>query len=103
MKKYEQSAKNNGLGFIPIVFETTGRMHPVARALLVDVIQRAAKEKGAPFVAIWKYWISSLMIGLQKNLAEGILERCSSIYGRMFSETFESRRDMIVDIDYIRV
>ena len=46
MKKYEKRAKDIGLGFIPIVFETTGRMHPDTRALLVEVIQKAATEKG---------------------------------------------------------
>jgi hypothetical protein len=102
MKKYEKRAKDIGLGFIPIVFETTGRMHPVTRALLVEVIQKAATEKGAPFASVWKYWISSLMIALQVNLSEGIFERCSNIYGRMFDETFESRQEVIVDIDYIR-
>ena len=49
MRKYEQAATAIGLGFIPIVFETTGRMHPVTRSLLVDVIQSAAKEKFQPF------------------------------------------------------
>ena len=68
MRKYEHVAKANDLGFIPIVFETTGRMHPVARSLLVDVIQRTAKERGAPFTSVWKYWISSLMLGLQVKL-----------------------------------
>ena len=103
MRKYEQAATAIGLGFIPIVFETTGRMHPVTRSLLVDVIQRAAKERGAPFPAVWKYWISSLMLGLQIKLAEGILERCRNIYGRMFEETFESNHDVIVEMDYIRI
>ena len=103
MRKYEQAATAIGLGFIPIVFETTGRMHPVTRSLFVDVIQRAAKERGAPFPAVWKYWISSLMLGLQVKLAEGILERCRNIYGRMFEETFESNHDVIVEMDYIRI
>jgi hypothetical protein len=40
-------------------------MHPVTRSLLVDVIQKAAKERGAPFTSVWKYWISFLMLSLQ--------------------------------------
>jgi hypothetical protein len=103
MNKYLNIAKENDLGFIPIVFEITGRMHPVTRTLLHDVIKKAATEKAAPYASIWKYWVSSLMMTLQKKLVEGILERCSNIYGSKFEETYETSRVVIRNIDSIRV
>ena len=51
----------------------------------------------------WKYWISSLMICIQRNLVQGIRDRCINIYRRNFDETYESRHDVIVDIDHLRV
>ena len=103
MKKCNDIAKANGLGFIPMVIEITGRMHPVAFRIFEDIVRKASKDRDAPFTAIWKYWISSLMFTLQKGLVSGILERVHSIYGRNFVETPESTRDMISSIDYVRV
>ena len=34
MRKFTEDANNSNLGFIPIVFEITGKMHPVTRDLL---------------------------------------------------------------------
>ena len=101
LHKYEAIASANNLGFIPIVFEITGRMHPVAHTLLEDIIKKTSRDRFAPFEAVWKYWISSLMIVIQKKLVEGIRARCSNRYGRNYDSTFESRHNVIIEIDRI--
>jgi len=103
LNKYQETARNCNFGFIPIVFEITGRMHPVTHALFTTLIKKTAQDKLAPFEAVWKYWISSLMICIQRNLVQGIRDRCINIYRRNFDETYESRHDVIVDIDHLRV
>ena len=103
MRKFNEDANNSNLGFIPIVFEITGKMHPVTRDLLHQVIQQKARLKVAPFAAMWKYWVSSLMVTLQKKLVEGILERCSNIYGGKFDVTHESTRQTIIEIGRMRL
>ena len=103
MRKYAADADDNNLGFIPIVFEITGRMHPATRDLLHEVIAQKARDKVAPFASMWKYWISSLMITIQKNLVDGIHERCSNIYGSKFEETHETTRNVIIEIGRMRL
>jgi hypothetical protein len=103
MKKFHEDASNNNLGFLPVIFEITGKMHPEVRTLLHSIVSQKSKQNSAPFAAIWKYWISSLMMTLQKKLVEGILERCFNIYGSRFEETYESNRQAIIEIDRLRV
>ena len=100
--KYDAIASQSGLGFIPAVFEITGRMHPVILGILETVLKKAAKDKFAPFAAIWKYWISALMICMQRKLVQGIRERCFKLYGRGFDESYENRYRKIVEIGYVR-
>ena len=102
-KKFDEDANNSNLGFLPVIFEITGKMHPEVRTLLQDIITQKARQNSAPFAAIWKYWISSLMMTLQKKLAEGILERCFNVYGSRFRETHESTRKSIIEIGQVRV
>ena len=101
--KYDQTAHSSNLGFIPIIFEITGRMHPETYSFFHDLLKKTAVDMLAPFDALWKYWISSLMICIQRKLVHGIRDRCFNIYGRNFDETYESNFDTIVEIDHLRV
>ena len=88
-RKYEQAATAI-LEFIPIVFVTTGRMHPVTRSLIADAIQRAVQGKGA-------FWISCLMLCVfkkkkeEKNYVTALSsgEICGICFVKIFGLKFE--------------
>jgi hypothetical protein len=51
-RKYRAVAPANNLGFIALIFETTGRMHSDIDKLLHNSIKAAAINKGIPFEAL---------------------------------------------------
>jgi hypothetical protein len=79
--KYAGPAASNDLGFLPIVFEITGQMHPESKKLFEVAIKHAAENRNIPYSTLWHYWTSALMVALQRNLADGIIKRCLDIYG----------------------
>jgi len=101
--KYKLHASTSDFGFLPIIFEVSGQMHPLTTRFLSDALERAAKARQIPFRCLWHYWISSLMITLQRNLAEGISRRCMDIYGRKFSNYFENSKETVLNFDYVKV
>ena len=72
MAKYSQLARANNIGFKPIIFDITGRMHPDTEAILKQCIEEAARLKNIPFSRLWHYWISSLQITLQRSVICGM-------------------------------
>jgi len=97
-RKYRAVAPANNLGFIPLIFETTGRMHSNIDKLLHNSIKAAAINKGIPFEALWKYWISSLMIVIQRGNSDAIVKRSEKVNGN-FVETYETSSLAIMDFD----
>ena len=87
---YQKICDNNAIGFLPIIFESTGRLHPTTEDLLKNSLQKAAEVRQVEFSRLWKFWMSSLMMLLQSSLAEGIWVRSNSIFGRKFNYTHES-------------
>jgi hypothetical protein len=79
--KYRQIADANNFGFLPLIFEATGAMHPSAIILLKSVLEQAANARNLPFIAAWRFWISSLVICIQRGLARAILVRSRNVRG----------------------
>jgi hypothetical protein len=99
-RTYREIAPANNLGFIPVIFEITGSLHDQILKLLRVHLQSASATKAIPFAALWKYWMSSLQIVLQRSLANSIIKRAKSIYGH-FEETFDTSRAFMLDFDYV--
>jgi hypothetical protein len=84
--KYGQLACANNIGFVPLVFDVCGRMHPDSKAVLVTCLREASRVRNIPFSKVWHFWMSSLQITLQRSVVSGIdkltvhaLQRGSSI------------------------
>jgi hypothetical protein len=102
-RKYKDISSSLDLGFLPLVFEISGRMHPATEQLLQDCLQHASNSRHIPFPVLWKYWISALMITLQRGLSDGIAIRTFSIYGRRFKESFETTGYAMRDSAYMNI
>ena len=96
-------ALDQGLGFLPIIFETTGQMHHETLPFLVTCLEQASRVRQIPFTVLWKYWMSTLMFTLQRSMAQGIIGRSSEIYGRRFKETYETSRGAVRDFGYMNI
>jgi hypothetical protein len=102
-KKYKVLVEQCQMKFIPIVFEISGKMDANFTALLREVLGFASEERQIPLGPLWHYWVSALMVCLQKHLMEGVQTRSFSLNSRGFTETFESSRSTVHEIDYLDV
>ena len=96
-------ALDQGLRFLPIIFETTGQMHHETLPFFVTCLEQASRVRQIPFTALWKYWMSTLMFTLQRSMALGVIGRSSEIYGRRFKETYETSRGAVRDFGYMNI
>ena len=49
-------ALEQGLGFLPIIFETTGQMHHETLPFFVTCLEQASRVRQIPFTVLWKYY-----------------------------------------------
>jgi hypothetical protein len=98
--KYSSLALSNNLGFFPMVFELSGRLHPASEKIFRDVLEQNAKEKCAPFSNMWVFYMSGLMATLQRQMATTLTSRLGSIYS-MGRQLIVDSNDRINDFAYI--
>ena len=91
VNKYKH-ALEQGLGFLPIIFETTGQMHHETLLFFVTCLEQASRVRQIPFTVLWKYWMFTLVFTLQRSMAQGIIGRSSEIFRQRFKETYETSR-----------
>jgi hypothetical protein len=82
--KYRPLCRPNELGqarysFIPIVYETTGRMHKKLKTFLKAAVKEAARLKKIDDDNIMAYLLKRLSVSLQKSLAKSVLKRCEML------------------------
>jgi hypothetical protein len=78
-------------------------MHPATEQLLQDCLQHASNSRHIPYSVLWKYWISALMITLQRGLSDGIAIRTFNIYGRKFKESYETSGNAMRESGYMNI
>jgi hypothetical protein len=86
MHKYSQLARANNIGFVPLVFDVCGRMHPDSKIVFTTCLREASRVRNIPFSKVWHFWMSSLQIILQRSIISGMdkltvhaLQRGSSV------------------------
>ena len=92
-------ALEQGLGFFPIIFETTGQVHHKTLPFFITCLEQASRVCQIPFTVLHKF----LMFTLQRSMAQGIIARSSEIYGRRFKETYETSRGAVRDFGYMNI
>jgi hypothetical protein len=102
-KKYDVLCSSSGLGFLPIIFETTGRMNESTNSFFSVLIKKASEVKGIPFTVLWRYWISAVGSILAKSLADGISKRAYTLYSTQFNTTHENSKKAVADFEYVDV
>lgn len=76
IRHYDMNVINaNGLGFHPIIFESTGFVHKHTRDYLITLAKRASEEKKIPSAILYSYFIKRLSVRLQKGISDAINRR----------------------------
>ena len=81
--KYEAEANQNNHKFLPIVFESTGRMHPESLKFLRKVGAEGAQDEheGEEDTALFNYFMTSLSVCLQRGLANAYIQGRARVHG----------------------
>jgi hypothetical protein len=79
---YLALANANGLGFLPIILESTGYVHKEAKQFFKDVAAYASEDKKIPADVIYRYLMTRISCVLQQRLSAALIGRCSSLNGR---------------------
>jgi hypothetical protein len=82
-RKYGEIAKENGLSFLPIIFETTGRIHPKSLEFFDCLAAHAAEVKKIDKGIVYGYIMNKLSCTLQKSIAETINSRLHKVNGHL--------------------
>jgi hypothetical protein len=82
--KYSTVSDANNLEFLPIIFETTGKMHPETEIFVKEILQKACED--IPLVhhsVLHSYWYTRISCSIQKSVAEAILTKSRVVNGKL--------------------
>jgi hypothetical protein len=72
----------NGLGFLPIIFETAGFVHENTVKFFKRLAAHAEEEKKIPQAVLYRFMMTQLSVCQQRHQARAIIQRSSSLNGR---------------------
>ena len=94
-RKYLEEARAAGLGFLPLVIDTSGRMHKTLIHVLETALDSAAVVRNIPFSILKHYWFSALEFTLHNAQTRGMVMLKHKVLGKDRVETFETS-DLVV-------
>ena len=72
---YRNIASANNLDFVPLIFESTGKIHPETVTFLNDMLEDCAAGDNS------RFWYGVISFSLQKHIAQSLLARIQDING----------------------
>jgi hypothetical protein len=106
-RTYNEKANNNNHSFLPIVFESTGGIHPKSLEFLKAVAKDVTDDqRGAKEDALFNYFMTSLSVCLQRGLANAFINGRTRIHGsgeeRYFHDTYTYSREAVEEYALLR-
>jgi hypothetical protein len=83
--KYSAVSEANDLEFLPLIFETTGKMHPKTETFLDRTVAEIVNTRDHPGVrsVLQFYWFARVSCCLQKCIADSILSKSRVVNGSL--------------------
>ena len=94
-RKYQDEARAAGLGFLPLILDTSGRMHKTLIKVLETALKSAAIVRNIPLSVLKHYWFSALLFTLHNAQTRGMHVLKHKVLGRDRVETYETS-DLVV-------
>jgi hypothetical protein len=79
---YRDIASANNFDFVPLIFESTGKIHPETVGFLNSMLESAADGDKKRLGALKRFWYGVLSFSLQKFLAQALMARIHDINGK---------------------
>jgi hypothetical protein len=101
--KYLHLAESSNLEFLPLVFEISGAMHDETLSFFASLAKTVSEQKKIPQSVLFRFFMKSLSISLQRNIAQAINDKASHILsGKSVSEPAYDESDAFVrDSEYV--
>ena len=80
--KYRALCARNDSKFIPIVFESSGHMHPEFLKLLAHITDHASNTRKIPAHVLYRYHINTISVILHRCLADAMIRRSAQVLGK---------------------
>jgi hypothetical protein len=81
IKKYGTLCLQNNSKFIPLVFETSGYMHPAVLNLITDFTKHAAHIRKIPAHVLKQYQLNAISVILHRSLSEAMISKSAQVLG----------------------
>ena len=102
-KKYYQIAKDNGLEFKTLLFETTGRMYHKSIDFTSSILNRFNSGYKNGFF-LKKYWLDRISCTFQRHVANGIIDKLKYLNGIQYTEVHYENQFFLTKFgDYLRI
>ena len=84
VNKYGAISEANNLEFLPLIFETTGKMHPKTETFLDRTLTEIIKRRDPVVSSVLNfYWYSRVSCCIQKCIADAILTKSRNVNGNL--------------------
>ena len=103
INSYSVISEQAGLKFLPLIFETTGRMHEETESAIKEIIDLYCEDKPpSAHNAIQHYWFGRLSCVLQRTIANSIFDKSRIINGRLTKQcNLRASEDFLANLPYI--
>ena len=78
-KEYGECADANRFGFLPIILESNGLMHPKSKEFFYKLAKDCSEIKRIDICILFKYYLKRISVCLQKNLSRCRLTKLAMI------------------------
>jgi hypothetical protein len=95
IRKYGPEAAAVGMGFVPLIMDTSGRMHKDLKMLLEKALKAAGVVRNIPFSVLQHYWFSALMFTLHNAQTRGMETLKHMVLGREYVGTFDTSDSVV--------
>jgi hypothetical protein len=98
--KYLKISQASNLGFLPLCFEMTGSIYLPTYNIFQKVIAAGAVIKKCSFQYLYQYWMQTLNVTLQKNLANSLIASFNKLSSRQTSQSMDLSAEAIHTFSY---
>jgi (2Fe-2S) ferredoxin len=85
MRIYVNSSLQNNLKVLPMIIESTGRMHPLLIQFIDSVLMEKSQDDPVLKGKLRRYWYSHISCSVHRALAESLILRSTRVNGAITS------------------
>jgi hypothetical protein len=98
---YKDAAEEMNIDFLPCIIDIGGQLQQSFKILLKKVLKVASETRNIPFSILWNYWISALLVTLQKGRAKAVIGLGMRTLGSGIPDSYDTSDQVVSRSSYI--